>query len=142
MDGGADYCAKHQTKYDSAVDLEYQYPPYQTMSRKPAIGLNWILQHPDSISYQEHELAYLKFTKKGMHWLPAPRYYCDKVYTVEQKKEIRERQTKEALEKQADEMGINTTEAKIYNSIVAVQKENMISWNKYYGKDRLKRSKI
>lgn len=141
-DGGADYCAKHQTKYDPAVDLQYQVAPYQVMSRRPAVGLNWILQHPDSISYAEHELSYLKFSKKGMKWMPAPRYYVDKVFDVEEKKRLRNIQVGKKMVDLSYELGLNEQEIKKYLEVNALQKEALLSWRKYFGQDKFKRSKI
>jgi hypothetical protein len=142
FDGGADYCAKHQTKYDPAVDLKWQTPPYQVMSRRPAVGLRWIQSHPDSISYEDHELSYLKFSKRGMAWLPAPRYYIDKVFDVDTKKHLRNVQTGKSMVKLSYKLGLNDQAIRKYLEVNALQKEALISWRRYYGRDKFKRSKI
>jgi hypothetical protein len=110
LDGGADYCAKHQTKYDGNVPLWVQ-APYQTMSNRPAIGLRWILANKDSISYADHMGSYLKFTKNRPVWLPAPRYYMSKTFTPERIKEIHREASRKQFIEARDRYGFSGVKA-------------------------------
>jgi hypothetical protein len=140
IDGGAEYCAKHQSKYDATVDLEYQAPPFQSMSTHPGIGLRWLEIHKNSLMYEGHEMAYLKWHRRGdrrASWHPAPRYYIDKIYNREQKKLLREMQQAKRNNDLKQWYGFKWEyDLNQWLKVNAETKENRISWNKCFGRNR------
>jgi hypothetical protein len=87
-------------------------------------------------------MSYLKFSRGGgMKWLPAPRYYVDKIYTPEEKKKLRDEQVCRQYKELCHELSLNEQQVKAYMHHKAETHVVKIAWNNVFGYSK-KRTKI